>query len=257
VVSTTTYVDSPLVNLREYRYKVKSIGRYSSESLPSTLVNFSQVHTGIPVDNEPPCAPPGRLIEGDCDLDATTITWNNPNHTCDDVDDVLSYNIYYSSQLGKEKALLQTKNDPNDTTLLLSNQSSLAGCYAITAVDSFGNESDPGEPLCIDNCPLYELPNVFTPGSDGVNDLFTPFPYKFVESIDITIFNRWGRVVHHTTDPDINWPGTYDENGEAVPDGVYYYVCVVNEIRLVGIVPREIRGYFTLIRQASETPIAH
>lgn len=256
-VSSPTYIDEPLVNLRPYRYVVKGIGRYSSEELNDTLVNYSQVHTGIPVDKEPPCTPPGRFIEGDCDLDETTITWNNPNNACAGVDDAVSYIVYHSPRVGEGMTKLLEIGDPNDTVLVLSNQNSLAGCYAVTAVDSFGNESEAGQPLCIDNCPVYELPNVFTPGADGVNDLFIPFPYKFVESIDLTIFNRWGKQVHHTTDPDINWPGTHAETGEELPDGVYYYVCVVNEIRLVGIVQREIRGHFTLIRQKIETPIAH
>ena len=126
----------------------------------------------------------------------------------------------------------------------------------VTAVDSFGNESDSGSTLCIDNCPIYELPNVFTPGDDGKNDLFTPFPYKFIESVDVTIFNRWGNIVFETKDPDINWDGKEMKSGKQVSDGVYYYMCTVNEIRLVGIVQRELRGSFTVFNQHSETPIA-
>lgn len=254
-VNRNTYVDEGLVNLREYRYFVRSHGKYSSQDLPDQLVNNSQIHTGIPVDNEPPCAPPNRLIEGSCDLDETVITWSNPNTACPDVDDVLKYNIYYSPMLGQEMELLETINDPLDTSFIRSTDESIAGCYAITAIDSFDNESGMGEPLCLDNCPIYELPNVFTPGDDKVNDFFQPFPYKYVESINMTIYNRWGVVVHQTKDPDIMWDGTDDRTGNPLPDGVYYYVCTVNEIRLVGIVQREIRDHVTIIRQKSETSI--
>ena len=247
--SETTYVDEGLVNLKEYRYFVKSIGSYSAEDLRDTLVNFSQIHTGIPKDLQAPCTPPNRLIEGDCNLDQTTIRWNNPNNFCEGVDDVLGYHIYYAPQLGQTTELVQVNASADDTIYVASNLESIAGCYFVTAIDSFDNESETGEALCIDNCPIYELPNVFTPGNDGTNDYFIPFPYKFIESINITIYNRWGNVLFESTDPDINWDGTDMRGGNPVPDGTYFYVCTVNEIRLVGIVAREIRGSFTIIRE--------
>ena len=68
-------------------------------------------------------------------------------------------------------------------------------------------------------------PNVFTPGKDGFNDLFTPFPYKYIESIDLTIFNRWGRVVFESKNPDINWDGIEMNTGRPVFRwGVLLYV---------------------------------
>ena len=94
----------------------------------------------------------------------------------------------------------------------------------------------------------HRLPNVFTPGQDGHNDFFGPFPYRFVESIDIQIFNRWGNLVYQTTDPDILWDGANQENQKLCADGTYYYVCTVNEVCLDGIEPRVIKGFITLIR---------
>jgi gliding motility-associated-like protein len=254
--TNTYFVDDGLVNLKEYRYFVRSTGRYSSETLPDTLLNNSQIHTGIPQDLQAPCTPPNKLITGDCNLDETTIQWNNPNNACDSVDDVLSYNIYFSPQLGKSMELIQINESPTDTTFMRTSNESIAGCYAITAIDSFGNESEMGEAVCIDNCPTYVLPNVFTPGTDGVNDFFQPFPYKYVESIDLQIFNRWGKIVHMSQDPDILWDGTDQSSGRPVVDGTYFYVCLVNEIRLVGIEQRELTGSFTMIRESStkETP---
>jgi len=254
--SETTYTDVGLVNLDEYKYFVKSIGTYTSGDLPDTLINLSQIHTGIPEDKEAPCAPPGRKITGDCNLDQTDIIWNNANRACANTDDVVRYNIYYAPRLGETMELVQVNESPLDTTYFRPTSESIAGCYMVTAVDSFGNESDSGSTLCIDNCPIYELPNVFTPGDDGKNDLFTPFPYKFIESVDVTIFNRWGNIVFETKDPDINWDGKEMKSGKQVSDGVYYYMCTVNEIRLVGIVQRELRGSFTVFNQHSETPIA-
>ena len=254
--SELTFLDTGLVNLRPYRYMIKSIGNYTSGDLRDTLVNWSQIHTGIPEDTEKPCTPPNRVITGDCNLDETSIIWNNPNDFCPDVDDVVGYNIYYAPQIGETMDLVQNNDGADDTTYFRPASASIAGCYLVTAVDSFGNESDSGSSLCIDNCPIYELPNVFTPGQDGFNDLFRPFAYKYIESINITIFNRWGRIVYETKDPDINWDGIEQNTGRQVSDGVYYYVCSVNEIRLVGIVTRELKGSFTIFNENKETEIA-
>jgi len=256
-VTSTMYIDERLANTFEYRYFVKSIGEYTAADLQGVLVNNSQVHTGIPIDNEVPCIPPGLLIQGDCDLEQTTISWSNPNELCEDTDDVIGFRVYYSPFLGQELTLLEEIEDPTQTEFIKESEGSIAGCYALVAVDSFNNESSRDQALCVDNCPLYELPNVFSPGSDGINDLFIPFPYKFVESVDITIYNRWGVQVFSSQDPDINWDGTEARSGKPLPSGVYYYVCQVNEIRLTGIETRELKGNVHLIREGENEPPAY
>jgi len=256
-VTSTMYIDERLANTFEYRYFVKSIGEYTAADLQGVLVNNSQVHTGIPIDNEVPCIPPGLLIQGDCDLEQTTISWSNPNELCEDTDDVIGFRVYYSPFLGQELTLLEEIEDPTQTEFIKESEGSIAGCYALVAVDSFNNESSRDQALCVDNCPLYELPNVFSPGSDGINDLYIPFPYKFVESVDITIYNRWGVQVFSSQDPDINWDGTEARSGKPLPSGVYYYVCQVNEIRLTGIETRELKGNVHLIREGENEPPAY
>ena len=106
-----------------------------------------------------------------------------------------------------------------------------------------------GNVVCVDNCPIYNLPNVFTPNGDGSNDLYIPFPYCFVDHIEIVIYNRWGETVYETTDPDIIWDGK-NLKGEDLAEGVYYYKCTVFEQRVSGIVPGTelLSGYIQLIR---------
>ena len=65
----------------------------------------------------------------------------------------------------------------------------------------------------------------------------------------MTIFNRWGQIVFETDNPEILWNGINQLTSETCPSGVYFYVCVVNEIRLSGIIPREIKGSITLLNQ--------
>ena len=132
---------------------------------------------------------------------------------------------------------------------------SVAGCYAVTAVDSalHPNESPIINKICIDNCPSYELPNVFTPNGDNVNDLFTPLPnYRFVKDVDIKIFDRWGLLLFQTNDPDVLWDGKNQQSKKLCSDGTYFYLCTVDEIRVDGIKPRILKGFVQLIQDKTK-----
>ncbi|MEO8068458.1 MAG: gliding motility-associated C-terminal domain-containing protein [Flavobacteriales bacterium] len=238
--SATTYTDTALVNGTEYCYRIKSTGAYSLPDFPDVLINFSQEACGIPVDLTPPC-PPTLVIDNDCEIPMNTLSWNNPDNSCSD--DCGSYNVFFSATEGGEMQLIATIVGCTDTTFQHVINGSVAGCYAITAIDSVGNESALSNVVCGDNCPYYVLPNVFSPNNDGQNDLFVPFPWRGVERIDLKIFNRWGMVVFATGDPAVRWNGLQSETNEPVPDGVYFITCTVYYQRLIGITPEEIHGY--------------
>lgn len=250
-VPSSPFVDTGLVNGQEYTYYVKSIGNYSIDQLQKdTLLNKSQIVVGVPVDTIPPCSPDKPKIVSECELFRNEITWNNPNHSCF-YKDAVSYRLYFTPVLGNPYEIIREFTNVEDTSITFEEMESVAGCYGVTAVDSFNNESALSERVCVDNCPIYVLPNVFTPGGDGFNDLFTPiYPFRYVKDIDITIYNRWGQEMFSTTDPNIRWDGTNTENGKQAPSGVYFYVCTVNEIRLSGIIPRVLKGHVTLINEA-------
>ena len=111
-----------------------------------------------------------------------TITWND--EIC--VNELLSeYRIYFSSVVVGDLILVGTVDASQSNIFQHEPESGIAGCYAVTNVDLNGNESDFSNVVCVDNCPLYALPNAFTPNGDGANDLFVPFPYRFVERIEL------------------------------------------------------------------------
>lgn len=90
---------------------------------------------------------------------------------------------------------------------------------------------------------LFYLPNIITPNNDGYNDVFK-FKYEGLTAFKtIRIFDRWGRVMFETTDPENTWNGTY--NGVIVDPGVYVYaidiICINGEYGVV-------TGNITLIR---------
>lgn len=238
-----SYTHGPVANGVELCFRIRSIGHYSAEGLLDPLYNWSQIACATPTDSFPPCDQMVQ-IERNCELDQNQLTWSEPTGC---PDDIVEFRIYHTSVYGGTLQLIQLITDLGQHSFLHENLESVAGCYAVVAIDSFMNVSS-ADTFCIDNCADYALPNVFTPGGDLINDLFGPGTFKYVESVDVKIYNRWGIKLFETTDPAVNWDGTYSVTGAAVPDGVYYYVATVNEIRLQGVVPRHLHGYVHLIR---------
>ncbi len=243
--SSLSYIDTGLVNGREYCYYITAHGSYFNPTLPPVMYNRSQRVCATPQDLTPPCAP-NLAVNSDCFIGLNQLIWTNPMNMNCGTDDVVSYNIYYSLVEGDPLVLLTTISVAGDTMLSLNNLSSVAACYAITAVDSFGNESVQSNVICVDNCPEYILPNVFTPNGDNTNDFFIPFPYRYIKDVEVRIYDRWGVLVFQTTDPNIRWDGRDMNTRKLCTDGVYYYTAVVNEIRLEGVIPRELKGFVHL-----------
>lgn len=258
-IDTTTalvYTDTALLNEVEYCYRVLAIGEYSDTTLPKPLRNYSQIKCETPIDIVPPCQPPFDVVSG-CEMIQNTITWVNPNTVCTE-DDAVQINIYFSPTFDDPLQLIYSTTDMSMTSYTLpvyyyEGVPSIAGCYAVTAVDSAinPNESPIVAKICVDNCPSYELPNVFTPNGDNKNDFFTPLPnWRFVKDVDIKIYDRWGLLMFETNDPYVLWDGKNKDTKVECTDGTYFYVCTVNEIRIDGIKPRILKGFVQLIKES-------
>ena len=68
-----------------------------------------------------------------------------------------------------------------------------------------------------------ELPNVITPNGDGINDYFYTNFANHYSDVQLTIYNRWGRVVFKTDSYQNDWNGV-NMHGKQVSSGTYYYV---------------------------------
>jgi gliding motility-associated-like protein len=67
---------------------------------------------------------------------------------------------------------------------------------------------------------ISKLPNVFSPNSDGVNDVYSIIKqYKVFcdPGFKFTIFNRWGKIVFESTNPEFEW------NADGLGSGTYFY----------------------------------
>ena len=253
------YIDNEgLVNGVEYCYYVRGYGSYNIAGTLPILINDSQQECGIPLDTIPPC-PPSLIITNGCedvgnsapgDDIINSLVWTNPINLCEETDDVVYYNVYYAPPNEMDNfQLIHTSDDAADTTLMHNSEFGIAGCYAVTAIDSFENESAFSNVICVDNCPIYTLPNAFTPNGDGTNELFVPYPYRFVDRVEFNIFNVWGNLVYSTSNPNLGWDGK-NLKGKDVAQGVYYYTCRVFENRVTGITenPEILNGFIELLR---------
>ena len=251
--------DEPLSDEIEYCYFVETRGSYGNDKInPPPLINFSQIACAQPNDTIPPCDPvalsiPEATLEScdnflndkPCDFQdyENVLVWEDDQDlNCDN--DVRSYNIYFSES--GDEGTFELIGSTNETTYRHGPLTSLAGCYRISAVDRSGNESGLSEPVCNDNCPYYELPNVFTPNGDGSNDTFRAMDGsdgdfsrcpRFVESVSFRVYNRWGKEVYtfESTESEnsiyIDWDGRTD-TGALLSPGVYYYIAEVDFIAL-------------------------
>lgn len=250
--------DTPLSNDEEYCYQVVTYGTYGNPDIEEPLINFSQIACAVPDDNSPPCKPELQVQLIDCDeflknevcnfnTFSNTIFWNRPEDP-DCRADVRSYNIYVANSPNASEFVLIAEN-VRDTFFVDKNLPSFARCYKISAVDRSGNESELSDPVCAENCPNYELPNIFSPGQDAYNPYFSAYgtPWslpenpgeeevianedrrcaRFVQRVRFKVYNRWGKELYTYTSGGertiyIDWDGR-DSNGRELAAGIYYY----------------------------------
>ena len=90
---------------------------------------------------------------------------------------------------------------------------------------------------------LY-IPTAFTPNNDGKNDAFEIIGRQ-IESFELVIYNRWGEVVHTSTDLEEAWTGNINSGDYFAPDGLYHWVM---KVQGYDVDAEEIRGVIHLLR---------
>ena len=89
---------------------------------------------------------------------------------------------------------------------------------------------------------LMQMPNVFTPNDDGINDFFIP-DKKSLKFLNLQIFAKSGhRVYHYEGDGEDlqswqGWDGKINSSERHAEPGAYYYV-----IRAVGYDDKSYKG---------------
>ena len=90
--------------------------------------------------------------------------------------------------------------------------------------------------------PGCDVPNAFTPNSDGTNDRIFVRGYGIAQ-MTWRIYDRWGNMVYASADPSQGWDGTF--NGKLLAQDVYHYTLQVVFSDKVSFVKK---GDITLLR---------
>lgn len=254
--STNTYEfqDTGLTNDLEYAYYIRSVGKYSLPHIVKPIINYSAIRSGIPSDNLAPL-PPILTVVTDCETVENTLSWTNP--TNDSIEfDVMGYCIYYTPNTSVDFVLIDSVSFASDSSFIHTNIDFVIGCYYVTAFDDNGNISEKSNISCIDydDCPIYKLPNVFTPNGDQYNDLFQPIDYPstnpkaVIQRIDLKIFSRWGKIIFETDNPEINWDGKDKNTNQDCAAGTYFYVCEIYFESIDGLTNQRLQGSVAIVR---------
>ena len=68
---------------------------------------------------------------------------------------------------------------------------------------------------------FIEIPNVFTPNGDELNDTFFP-KFRFIRNLQLQVMNKWGELIYSShSQEDPGWDGLV--SGQKAPEGVYVY----------------------------------
>ena len=128
--------------------------------------------------------------------------------------DQITVNITASSDFCEDggTTLTATTNAPNLVwnTGATSNEIEVvhSGTYSVLAYEEPCEET---ATIDIPACPFYlYFPNCITPTyDDGVNDVFYLTNPDIVSEFEIFIYDRWGMLVFHSTDPHFRWDGKH------------------------------------------------
>jgi gliding motility-associated-like protein len=84
----------------------------------------------------------------------------------------------------------------------------------------------------------FYIPSFFTPNNDGYHDTFNLKGIEYFSSSQVSIFNRYGKLLKFSKNSRFSWDGTF--NNKELPTSDYWYVIIIDG--------QEFKGHFTLKR---------
>jgi len=112
---------------------------------------------------------------------------------------------------------------------------------SLTVKDSLDNSNVLARIISITEVfPELDIVNSFTPNDDGANDYWDFVNLEFYSNINISVFDRNGRLVYTCNSKDCKWDGKV--NGMELPTGTYLYTIYLNDGK------RKYQGDVTILR---------
>ncbi len=178
--------------------------------------------------------------------------------------EVLTMPILSNDTLSHEQTLLEIITDPiaGNSAMVVGNEIQYVAALGFEGPDSlqylvciedicdsawvYITVGPPEEPEV--NCDSLLIANGFSPNGDGIQDYFViPDLYDCYPANELRIYNRWGVEVYNAVGygDAIQWDGTWQESGDPLPDGTYFYLLVLDPAN-EALEPRD--GYIELRR---------
>lgn len=194
-----------------FNYSFKDSGNYFVKLIPTPKVNITCIDTAIHAIYV-------RNVKADFDINAA----NTPLYSF--VNKSTNATNYYWNFGQPSSGTNNFSNSQNPTHDYKSLNDSFKVCLVVK------NSTDCYDTTCKIIIPvsrLIQVPNVFTPNGDGINDAFD-IDILGEAFYEIKIYNRWGNKVFEghadgKGNDGINWNGKSDNDGWANSAGVYYY----------------------------------
>jgi gliding motility-associated-like protein len=114
----------------------------------------------------------------------------------------------------------------SDSSTNINLMASKPGHYFLMVTD---NECQTTDSITIKKSCFLDIPNAFSPNSDGINNYFMPLKELSdgINQYSLKIYNRWGEIVFATTNVNsLGWDGKF--GGKAQPLGVFIYQIEVS-----------------------------
>ncbi|MES2565726.1 MAG: PKD domain-containing protein [Bacteroidota bacterium] len=109
-------------------------------------------------------------------------------------------------------------------SFLFANSGNYVVTLTATTID--GCTDDTSVVIKVNPDVVMYVPNVFTPGADGLNDVFQIFiPPSGADysTYSILIYDRWGELVFQSNDILESWTGARNNSGAILPQGTYVW----------------------------------
>lgn len=205
------------------------IGKAPAENTYCYKVNYVDVCNLSPSSAPETC--PIKINVGLAEDGSVAVAWTpySPNVP------VVNYTVEVRDENGTVLRSIPAGSSLNTTDLLTSTAGQL---YYIIIADNTSTSAL----VELQLSPAVYVPDAFSPNGDSVNDFFE-LKGRFIKSIDLAIFNRWGEPVFHSTDMKDQWDGRVNGGDAAI--GTYAYTLEVTGQK--GEVIKH-KGTITLVR---------
>ncbi|MFM7023981.1 MAG: glycosyl hydrolase [Flavobacteriales bacterium] len=98
----------------------------------------------------------------------------------------------------------------------------------LSAANEYNCVADTCRRIYVEGVSAFFVPNAFTPGSGGINEVFMPVISGLdPDGYELNIFNRWGELIFTSDNFNVGWDGVY--HGKQVQADVYVWKITYRE----------------------------